>query len=196
MPAGDFIRWIGARLPRGASWSAIVAVTFAAIWSGIAWAQPAPRPESLRIAAVEVQGSLPGFSTEALTSYVARQMDSAHLSGWQFEPVTTSAGGNRVVWRFKLLPYAGGSVRYIGPAIAGVEHLFGVRRAIGVDAKLYLHGQYDTATFDQATIKGGPNDPDLAAVILRITRALVADSDAMARSSSRGLGTPVRATLP
>ena len=126
---------------------------------------------------VVVDGSLPGFSQNQLDAYVVQQMNAAHVAAWRFEASATGApAANRIVWHFKLLPYAGGSVRYIGPAVNRMKDMFGVRRSVGVDAKIYLDGQYQTSTFDQATIRGGGEDQDLSKVIQRVLRSIVANA--------------------
>jgi hypothetical protein len=137
---------------------------------------------------VEINGSVPGFTSEQLETYVAQQMAATHITAWRFEPgpapdtPTASQPANRVVWNFKPLPYAGGSIRYIGPALSAGKQLFGVGRAIGIDAKIYLNGQYQATTFDQVTVKGA-HDPDLSAVIQRVLKSIVADAMAKADGS-------------
>jgi len=60
--------------------------------------------------------------------------------------------------------------------VSRTKALFGVGRAVGVDAKIYLNGKYQATTFDQLTLKGGgPQDPGLAGFIQRLTRSIVAD---------------------
>jgi hypothetical protein len=129
---------------------------------------------------VEVEGSLPGFTTDQLSAYVSQQMADAHLTAWRFAPATAATEANqpanRVVWHFKVLPFAGGSVRYIGPALSKARDLLGVGRPIGVDAKIYLDGKYQSTSFDQVTVKGGANDPGLSSVIKKVMNAIVANA--------------------
>jgi hypothetical protein len=129
---------------------------------------------------VEVEGSVPGFTNDQLSAYVSQQMADAHLTAWHFAPAVsateTSPPPNRVVWHFKTLPYAGGTVRYIGPALSKARDLFGVGRPIGVDAKMFLNGQYQSTSFDQATIKGGPHDAGLSDVIKKVMNSIVANA--------------------
>lgn len=127
--------------------------------------------------AVVVEGTLPGFTEDQLEAYISQEMAAAHVSAWHFEPAgSATTSPNRVVWRFRLLPYAGGTVRYIGPMLTHARDLFGVRRAIGVDARLYVNGLFQSTTFDQATIKGGPKDPDLGAIITKVTKSIIANA--------------------
>jgi hypothetical protein len=130
--------------------------------------------------AVEVEGSIPGFTADQLSAYVSEQMADAHLTAWRFTPATPHQDGteppNRVVWHFKVLPYGGGTVRYIGPALSKARDLFGSGRPIGLDAKIYLNGQFQSTCFDQATVRGGPHDPALSDVIKKMMNTIVADA--------------------
>lgn len=132
---------------------------------------------------VEIDGSLPGFTADQLSAYVSQQLAATHITSWHFEPGPAAAAAadqpaNRIVWHFKQLPFAGGGVRYIGPALSKAREVFGVGRAVGIDAKIYLNGQYQATTFDQATVKGGPNDPGLAAAIQKVMKSIVANAAA------------------
>ncbi len=134
--------------------------------------------------AVEIDGSVPGFSNDQLEAYIAQQMADTHITSWHFEPGPAPGGpitgqpGNRIVWHFKQLPYAGGGIRYIGPAVSKAKALFGVGRAVGIDAKIYLNGQFQATTFDQVTVKDGPKDPGLSAVIQKVLKSIVANASA------------------
>ena len=147
---------------------------------------------------VEVEGSLPGFTADQLSAYVSQQMADAHLTAWRFAPATAATEANqppnRVVWHFKVLPFAGGSVRYIGPALSKARDLFGVGRPIGVDAKIYLDGKYQSTSFDQVTVKGGANDPGLSSVIKKVMNSIVANAFASEQQSGLRLAAlaPVR----
>jgi hypothetical protein len=132
---------------------------------------------------VEIDGSLPGFTNDQLSAYVSQQMAASHITSWHFEPgpsgsAASAQPANRIVWHFKLLPFAGGGVRYIGPALSKARDMFGVGRAVGIDAKIYLNGQYQATTFDQATVKGGANDPALATTIQKMMKSIVANATA------------------
>lgn len=130
---------------------------------------------------VEIDGSLPGFTTDQLSAYVTRQMTAAHVTSWRFQPTSLAPVGgdqpsNRIVWHFKQLPFAGGGVRYIGPALSKAREVFGVGRAVGIDAKIYLNDKYQATTFDQATVKGGIDDPGLAAAIQKVMKSIIANA--------------------
>jgi hypothetical protein len=132
---------------------------------------------------VEIDGSLPGFTADQLSAYISQQMAATHITSWKFEPGPSAGAAaaqpaNRIVWHFKLLPFAGGGVRYIGPALSKARDVFGVGRAVGIDAKIYLNGQYQATTFDQATVKGGANDPALATTIQKMMKSIVANAAA------------------
>jgi len=139
---------------------------------------------------VEIDGSLPGFSKDELTAYVCQQMAAAHVTSWHFVPTSMSATGgdqpsNRIVWQFKQLPFAGGGVRYIGPALSKAKALFGVGRPVSIDAKIFLNDEFEATTFDQATIKGGAEDSGLATVIQKVMKSIV--DNAFAYASPNGL---------
>jgi hypothetical protein len=127
---------------------------------------------------VEASGGLPGFRSGELRRYLALHTEEIGLGDWRFEPAADDASTpNRVVWTFKLSPHAGGEVRSHGvPRMA--ERTFGVRRPITIEARLYLNGEYQTLVEGQATIQGGPNDPDLAAAVTSLTQNLLGVSGA------------------
>ena len=144
---------------------------------------------------VEVDGSVPGFTKDQLSAYLCRQMEASHLTGWHFVPTSMAATGgdqpsNRIVWYFKPLPYGGGGTRYIGPALSKARQLFGVGRAISIDAKIFLNDEFEATTFDQVTVKGGQDDPSLAASIQKIMKSVVANAFLTASPDS---GKPIRA---
>jgi len=129
---------------------------------------------------VGASGALPGFHSADLPRYLGQQMAQARLADWRFKPI---AGGsnppNRVEWSFKLDPYAGGEVRSFVPLSTG-ERLFGVHRPITIEVRLYLRGKYRRLVSEQAIIEGGRHDPDLAAVVARLTRNLLARREPIA----------------
>ena len=130
---------------------------------------------------VEVDGTVPGFSREELSAYLCRQMEASHMTGWRFVPTSLAPMGgdqpsNRIVWHFTPQPYGGGGTRYIGPALSKARQLFGVGRAIGIDAKIFLNDEFEATTFDQVTIKGGQDDPNLAAAIQKIMKSVVTNA--------------------
>jgi len=130
---------------------------------------------------VEIEGSVPGFTKDELSNYLCRQMTASHLTGWHFLPTSMATTGgdqpsNRIVWHFKLLPYAGGGTRYIGPAMSKARELFGVGRPVSIDAKIFLNDEFEATTFDQATIKGGPDDPGLAAAVQKVMKSVVTNA--------------------
>ena len=122
---------------------------------------------------VEAYGAPPGFLNADLPRYLAQQMAEARLGDWRFEPIAGHGGPpNRVEWGFKWDPYAGGEVRrFAHPSMS--ESLFGVHRPITIRARLYLGGAYLRLVSEQAIIQGGRRDPDLAAVIVRLTQDLL-----------------------
>jgi len=128
---------------------------------------------------VGAAGSPPGFQKGDLPRYLTLHMNDAGLTEWRFEP-TMGEGlpANYVLWTFRLNPYAGGEVRSFR-----LQHMRTgtFRRPITLEARLYLNGEYQTLVEGQAMIEGGPDDPDLASVVTKLTRSLLGPSGAYHR---------------
>jgi hypothetical protein len=122
---------------------------------------------------VGTSDALPGFHLRDLPRYLALHMAEARLTDWRFEPaVDKGSAQDRVEWKFKMNPYAGGEVRnFVRPHMA--ERTFAAHRPITIEARLYLNGQYQTLVEKQAIIQGGADDPDLAAAVVGITQNLL-----------------------
>ena len=58
------------------------------------------------------------------------------------------------------------------------EQKIGVHRPITIEARLYLNDEYQTLIERQATMQGGPNDPELAAAVASATASLLGPSGA------------------
>ena len=58
------------------------------------------------------------------------------------------------------------------------ERGFGVHRPVTVEARLYLKGEYQTLVEQQAIVQGGPDDPELASVVAKVTQNLLGPSGA------------------
>ena len=127
---------------------------------------------------VEAFHGLPGLHHSALSRFLAAHMADAGLADWRFEPPQADAEApNRVEWTFRLNPYAGGEVRSFMRAAVS-EQGFGVRRPVTIEVRLFLNGEYQTLVERQATIQGGPNDPEFAAAVAGATEGLLGPSGA------------------
>jgi hypothetical protein len=127
---------------------------------------------------VEASGALPGFRSADLPRYLALQMGEARFPDWRFEPASgDTPAPNRVEWRFRLNPYAGGGVRSMVRAPM-IERNFAVHRPIRIETRLYLNGEYQTLVSGQATIQAGPDDRELAAAVTSLTQGLLGASGA------------------
>jgi hypothetical protein len=137
---------------------------------------PAAAPVLLQV--VSYHG-LPGLHHSALSRFLAAQMDQAGLAQWRFAPASAGAAiaRDRVEWSFKLNPFAGGEVRSLARA-AGEATGFPDRRPVTIEARLYLNGEYQTLVETQAKVRGGPDDPDLAAIVVAATRNLLGPNGA------------------
>jgi hypothetical protein len=130
----------------------------------------AAEPITLKI---EATSGLLGVHHSALSRYLAAHMTDAGLADWRFEAAEGDvAAGDRIEWMFRLNPYAGGEVRNLAHTLAS-ERRFGEHRPITIEARLYLNGQYQTLVERQATVQGGPDDPDLAAAVTNVTADLL-----------------------
>ena len=151
----------------------------------IAWLAPvaAQAPVTSAAAAqvtlqVEASSGLPGFHRGELQRYLALHMTEVELSDWRFEPAAQGGSArDRVEWTFKLDPFAGGEVRSFAHAPVH-ESRFGIHRPITIEARLYLNGEYQALVEKQAIVQGGPEDPDLAAAVVSVTRNLLGPSGA------------------
>jgi hypothetical protein len=134
---------------------------------------------------VETSDTLPGFHIGDLPRYLALHMAEAHLADWRFSPAAENGSApDRVEWRFKLNPYAGGDVRsFVRPHMA--ERTFAAYRPVTIEARLYLNGEYQTLVEKQAMVEGGPNDPNLAAAVADVARSLLGPQGAF-RATNNG----------
>jgi len=53
------------------------------------------------------------------------------------------------------------------------ERTFAAHRAITIEARLYLNGEYQTLVKQQAAAQGGPGDPALATAVASVTQNLL-----------------------
>jgi hypothetical protein len=105
-------------------------------------------------------------------------MTEVGLGEWRFEPAADSGPArDRVEWTFQLNPYAGGEVRNFVHTLV-YERKLGVHRPITIEVRLYLNGEYQTLVEQQAILRGGPNDPELAAAVASATQHLLGPSGA------------------
>jgi hypothetical protein len=124
--------------------------------------------------AVATTGSVPGLGEAELGRYVAEQMNAARV-GWQFVAApNASAQPNRVEWSFTAGPSASGTVRTYGFSRAMMERLMPGHFYMTVEAKLYWHGQYQTVMLGHVTTGAAMPDPDLTALIGKMTRLVMA----------------------
>jgi hypothetical protein len=155
-------------------------ISLVALWSLVTALGPFALASAAASSMLEVEASnaLPGFHRGDLPRYLAQHMAEAGLSDWHFEPAAgNTRAADRVEWSFKLNPYAGGEVRSFARSLSG-EQTFDAPRPITIEARLYLNGEYQTLVEEQANVQGGPDDPDLAAVVAKVTQNLLGPSGA------------------
>jgi hypothetical protein len=135
-------------------------------------------PAMASLLEVEGSGAVPGFhSSEQLRGYLTLHMAETQPVNWRFEPAATdhTSAPDRVKWRFKLGPYAGGEVRSFVPPYT---ETIAAHRPITIEARLYLNGVYQTHVKETAIIEGGPDDRDLATAVASLTQHLLSPSGA------------------
>jgi hypothetical protein len=163
--------------PPASAWRRVAVVGWLALVAAFGPFATAPAAASSTLE-VEASNVLPGFHRGDLPRYLAQHMAEARLSDWHFEPgAGNTRAADRVEWSFRLNPYAGGEVRSFARSLFG-ERKFDAPRPITIEARLYLNGEYQTIVEEQAIVRGGPNDPDLAAVVAKITQNLLGSSGA------------------
>ena len=127
---------------------------------------------------VRTAHGLPGLHHSALARFIAANMAKAGLADWSFEPAAGDvAAADRVEWSFRWDPYAGGEVRSVADTL-NPEAALRWPHPISIEARLYLQGEYQTLVEEQAAIRGGPDDPDLAAAVVSATRNLLGPTGA------------------
>jgi hypothetical protein len=123
---------------------------------------------------VVVQGWVPGFGKPELPPFIANEMNEAGVADWRFVPAASDAqpAPNRIEWRFKPNPYAGGITLHRPGGEREIDQTFGVHRPISVEVRLYLNGEYQLLESAQPTLQGGARDRDLQQEIISLTRML------------------------
>jgi hypothetical protein len=128
---------------------------------------------------VEVPDGLPGFPRADLQRFLALHMAESRLADWRFEPAPIKdSAPDRVEWKFRLNPYAGGEVRSFGRSHTA-QSSFATHRPITIEALLYLNGEYQTLVERQAVTPDGPNDPEFGAAVVSVTQNLLGSQGAL-----------------
>ena len=128
---------------------------------------------------VEVPDGLPGFPRADLQRFLALHMAESRLPDWRFEPAPIKdSAPDRVEWKFKLNPYAGGEVRSFGRPRTAASNV-ATHRPVTIEARLYLNGEYQTLVERQAVTPDGPNDPEFAAAVVGVTQNLLGSQGAL-----------------
>jgi hypothetical protein len=142
---------------------------FAAAASLLAMLSPAvAQPPILTVIST---GTVPGFASADVPSYLSAQMSDAPIADWQFEPVTADFAppADRVEWSFRLDPAT--AQESSAPSLG--KRRFVARQLVTVEVRLYLGGQFQTVTFAQTEIHGGPQDEAFAAFVQQLSERLL-----------------------
>lgn len=127
---------------------------------------------------VETRGSLPGYSKDELRAYVSRRMKALANAPWRFEPaILQSQRPNRVIWTFRILPDASGTIRYLGPGSTGTIVPPSIPRKVAIEVLLIRDHVPLRSVTGEASINGyGPNDASLDPVVSRVLDRLTSDA--------------------
>jgi len=140
---------------------------------------PTQLAASEQTVAVRATGSVPDLSAADLPGYVAAALNAGHPDRWYFEAAKPESmvPGYRIDWNFKENAYAAGTVRTYGFSRAQMERLIGSRKSLTIEARLFLHGEYQTLVLDHVTLDQGARSTELAVAITKIARELMAYPD-------------------
>lgn len=144
-------------------------LVFAAARSS-ALAQPDLDVQVARVApflTVVSSGSLPGFPSADVPSFLSAHMADAPLEAWRFEPISAdfTPPADRVEWSFRVDADA--------PAGPPQKRRFVARQLVFVEVRLYLHGEFQTVAYAQAEMYGGPEDEELTRFVRHMTETLL-----------------------
>jgi hypothetical protein len=134
------------------------------------------RPPTIYVA---VDGTLAGVSSDELPAIFVSEMTKAPGSTWHFAPANPSGPPppNRIEWHLKFDADASGTVRTYGFSRAMMARLIGSHRAVGLEARLYLNNTYQSLVYGGIKDGGDPRDPEIAAVVVELTRKLLSNAD-------------------
>ncbi len=144
------------------------------------------QPSSPDTITVFVEGWVPGFERGELQPFIAKEMNTAAVTGWHFAPAPSHAvpAPDRVEWRFKPNPYAGGLTERHTGVEREIDKIFGTHRLLSVEVRLYRHGEYQLLESAQPRVQGGPRDADLQKQIVDMTKSLESASNPGAEPKS------------
>ena len=126
-----------------------------------------------RAVAIEVSGTVPGFTHPELIAYLAERLREGVGAPWEFGAGNEEASPspNRVVWSFRAI-----RVIWPGGAHRGVSSPSHSLTYLSVEVKLYLNDAYQATILAEPTISGGRDDGALAEVVRYVAHALFAES--------------------
>ena len=126
---------------------------------------------------VETRGSVPGYSEQELRAYISRRMTALATAPWHFEPASPqSRYPNRVIWTFRILPDAAGTVRYLGPGSTGTIVPPSIPRKVAIDVLPIRDHVPLHSVAGEVSINGyGQSDANLDPVVSRVLERLTSD---------------------
>jgi hypothetical protein len=146
----------------------LVLAPFVLVLSGSVAAQAEPAP-----IAIEVAGTVPGFTKPALEELLARRMQETAGPHWRFaaaEGLEASAA-SRVVWSFKTLREV-----WKGGSHSGFPSPSHAETFLSTEAKLYLDGVYQMTMSTEPTLYRGAEDGALADMTRKVAQAMFVEN--------------------
>lgn len=131
---------------------------------------------------VQVRENLSGFNGNELTDFLVHAMMETHIGPWRFVPAGSGPSSpDRIEWSFIPGAEAAGSVRTYGFSRAMMERLVGSSRVYTIEARLYLHGEYQALSSGQFRQTEDPQSPEFSEEIEMISRSLMATPEVIER---------------
>lgn len=150
----------------------LAAIIFSFIPACIAQTETSASPASDSGTVVVVtSGSVPGFTSAELSAYLARRMHEQATAPWQFAAATpaTQSAPNRMVWSFRNL-----RVVWKGATHRGFASPENSESYLSVEVKLYMKNDYQLTTVAHPSVRGGPDDKALSAMVEEVAHAMFA----------------------
>jgi hypothetical protein len=127
-------------------------------------------------------GSVPGFASAEIPFYLSAQMSDAPVGDLQFEPIAADfvTPVDRVEWSFRFDPQANET-----RAVSLNKRRYVARHLVTVEVRLYLGDEFQSVTFAQADIHGGPQDEEFANFVRTLSQRLFGAQGASYRAIQR-----------
>lgn len=150
--------------------------------AGAAWAAPQDAtPDTIY---VQTRENLEGFNGGELPAFLAKTIAAAQAGPWHFAVAPSGKSPpDRIEWSFVPGAEAAGTVRTYGFSRAMMERLVGSSRVFTIEARLYLHGEYQALASAQFRQTEDPQNAELVGEVTIIARNLMATPGIIEKAS-------------